>query len=167
MKFSTHPLSPDLAGRRDLQVAPVDLELAARLRASLVPMLEQGNRLADVFYDELFTRKPQLRPMFTNNLEGTKTKLLQTLEWIVNNLDRPAEVRAQARSLGKKHEGYGVTPEHYVVARDTLVFAMGKVAGDRWTRDLEADWTLSFDLLAAMMTGQTSIRRGDKTSTRL
>lgn len=44
---------------------------------------------------------------------------------------------------------------------------MAKVSGDKWTRELEADWTLSFDLLAALMTGQTFVRRGDRTASRV
>lgn len=167
MKFSTHPLSPDLASRRDLQVAPIDLELAARLRTSLAFMLTEDGALVNLVYDELFARFPELRGYFKNDLTAVKKKMIDTLEWIINNLNQPADVRAAARTLGKKHEGFGVRPEHYPIFRDLMVRAMAKVSGDKWTRELEADWTLSFDLLAALMTGQTFVRRGDRTASRV
>lgn len=166
MKFSTHPLSPDLATGRDLQAAPIDLELVARLRTSFNGMLGHGDALADVFYADLFAKYPELRNLFRSDMRVLKQKFLQTLEWIVANLDRPADVRHTARELGKKHEGFGVKAEFYPIVRDTLVGAMGKVAGQEWSRELEADWRLSFDLLSALMTGKSSIRRGEKTGTR-
>ncbi len=167
MKFSTHPLSPDLATRRDLQAAPLDLELAARLHASLGGMLAHGHALADVFYAGLFSRYPELRGMFRSDMSIQKQKLLQTLEWIVANLSRPAEVRAAVRELGKKHETVGVRPEHYPIVRDVLVESMGKVAGNAWSREIEADWRLSIDLLSALMMGKQHVPRGDKTGTRV
>lgn len=167
MKFSTHPLSPDLASRRDLQAAPLDLELAGRLRASLKDMLSHGEQLADVFYADLFARFPELRGMFRSDISGLKQKLLHTLEWIIGNLDRPAEVRAVARELGKKHETFGARQEHYPIVRDVLVEAMGKVAGGKWTREIEADWRLSIDLLTALMMGKAHVPRGDRTGTRV
>jgi hemoglobin-like flavoprotein len=166
MKFSTHPLSPDLATRRDLQAAPIDMELVGRLRSSLAVMLGHGQALADVFYADLFARYPELRSFFRSDISGLKQKLLQTLEWIIGNLDRPAEVRAVARELGKKHEAFGAKPEHYPIIRDVLVTAMGKVAGNQWTRELDAEWRLSFDLLSAIMIGKSFVRRGEKTGTR-
>ena len=167
MKFSTHPLSPDLANRRDLQAAPLDMELVARLRTSFEGMLGHGEALADVFYADLFSKYPEFRALFKNDMRAQKQKLLQTLNWIVTNLDRPADVRHAARELGKKHEAAGVKHEYYPIVRDTLVAAMGKVAGTAWTRELEADWRLSIDLLSALMTGKSSIRRGEKTGTRV
>lgn len=167
MKFSTHPLSPDLAMRRDLQAAPLDLELANRLRLSLADMLAHGQALADVFYAELFARFPELRSLFRGDMNVLKQKLLQTFEWIVGNLDRPSEVRIAARELGKKHESFGVKPEHYPIVCDLLVGSMGKIAGNKWTRELEADWRLAINLLAMLMLGQTQVRPADRTSTRV
>jgi hemoglobin-like flavoprotein len=167
MKFSTHPLSPDLASRRDLHAAPIDMELVARLRNSFNSMLGHGEALADVFYADLFAKYPELRALFQSaDMRALKKKLLQTLEWVMLNLDRPVDVRVAARELGKKHEGFGVKPEFYPIVRDTLVGAMGKVSGQEWTRELEADWRLSIDLLSALMTGKSAIRRGEKTGTR-
>lgn len=167
MKFVTHPLSPDLATSRDMVAAPLDLELALRLRKSMAGILEHGQALADVFYAELFRRYPEVRPMFRQDMSVQKQKLLQTLEWIVGNLDRPAEVRTMARDLGKKHETYGAKAAHYPLVRDVLVESMAKVAGTSWSRELEADWRLAIDLLASIMTGQTAVRRGERTHTKL
>lgn len=167
MKFSTHPLSPDLASRRDLQIAPIDLELANRLRASLAFMLTRDGELVNLVYDELFTQFPETRSYFKSDINVVKKKMIETLEWIINNLNHPGDVRSTARDLGKKHEGYGVRAEHYPIFRDLMVKAMAKVSADKWTRELEADWTLSFDLLSALMTGQTLARRGsDRSATR-
>lgn len=167
MKFSTHPLSPDLALRRDLQSVPLDLELANRLRSSLADTLSQGPALADVFYAELFARFPELRGLFRGDMDRLKPKFLQTFEWIVGNLDRPAEVRLAARELGKKHEGFGVKPEHYPIVRDILVESMAKMAGGKWSRELEADWRLAIDLLSALMLGQQPHRMTERTGTRV
>jgi hemoglobin-like flavoprotein len=153
MKFSTHPLSP-AQGSRDFPTATNDLALAQRLRQSLAILLADGTKLAAIFYADLFAKYPQIRPMFRNDITIQQKKLTDTLEWVVGNLDRPHEVRTAARELGRKHDTYGAVAEHYPIVRDVLVDAMSKVAGDKWTRDLDADWRLAIDLLSALMQGK-------------
>lgn len=154
MRFQIHPLSDPFSAKGDFAGLRVDREVASRLRTSLEGLRQDDSRLADTFYRELFTRHPALRPMFPTDMSGQKQKLIDTLGWVVSNLDSPEEVRQAVEALGRRHVGYGAKPEHYPIVRDVLLWAMRQCAKGRWSDDLEADWSVAIDLLADMMLGR-------------
>lgn len=151
MRFSIHPLADLIDETGDFPVDRTDTRLAERLRTSLDALLARRGDLARVFYGQLFARYPSLRSMFPADMTMQEKKLLDTLGWVVGNLDRPAEIRPVVRQLGAKHAGYGARPEHYPIVRDMLVEAMREAAGDDWSSDLESDWLTAIDLLSRMM----------------
>lgn len=150
MKITTHPLA-DAAVTANLSRVGTDLKLAARLRTSLATLTTDPDALASRFYAKLFDRFPQLRAMFPADMTVQRGKLMQTLDWVIGNLDRPSEIRPAVAALGQRHVGYGAKPEHYPPVRDALVDAMAEIAGKDWSRDLDADWRQAIDLLAEMM----------------
>jgi nitric oxide dioxygenase len=154
MRFQVHPLSEQLTTRGDFARVRVDREVAQRLRTSLQRLRSSEQELADTFYRELFRRYPGVRSMFPTDMSQQKKRLVDTLEWVVTNLDRPEEVREAVQALGKRHEGYGAKPEHYPLVRDVLVWAMQQCAAGNWSDDLEADWTVAIDLLSDIMLGR-------------
>ncbi|MFT3786887.1 MAG: globin domain-containing protein [Tepidisphaeraceae bacterium] len=156
MKFTTHPLSGEKIARRDFPNAPADRELAARLRTSLAGILAQRDALADRFYMRLFDLYPGVRPLFKTDMTAQKGKLTKTLQWVVENLDRPESVRVAAREMGVRHEAYGAKPEHYPVICDLLVDTMAQLAGSAWNDDVAADWKQALKLLSELMLGDAA-----------
>jgi nitric oxide dioxygenase len=156
MKLSTHPLA-QLAASDPAVETPMDQALILRLRVSLAGLLTKGDQFAATFYRMLFERHPVLKHMFPVDMAQQRSKLIQSLAWIVMRLDRRDELVPTIRELGRKHVGYGATPEHYPLVRDTLIDAMAKTAGHEWSVDLAEDWRVSIDLIAHhMIAGATS-----------
>ena len=148
MKLLTHPLAEPLPHGAPL---PIDQYLVLRLRLSLAQLLLKGDALTTTFYALLFERYPSVRTLFPNDMTQQRSKLTQTLAWVVTHLDRPAEMVPALRELGRRHVGYGARPEHYPLVRDTLIDAMARTAGADWSREIAEDWRLSIDLLGRHM----------------
>jgi hemoglobin-like flavoprotein len=152
MKLSTHPLAEPLP--RGV-AAPADERLILRLRVSLAGLLAKGDALSAAFYDDLFGRHPALRPLFPADMAAQRVKLTEMLAWIVSALDRPDKTLPAITDMGRRHVGYGAKPEHYPLVRDSLIVAMGKVAGPGgWDEELAEDWRQTINLIARhMLTG--------------
>jgi hemoglobin-like flavoprotein len=150
MKLSTHPLAQLTVSDPAVQ-PPMDQALILRLRVSLAGLLIRGDQFAATFYRMLFERYPALKQMFRTDMAQQRSKLAQSLAWIVMHLDRRAELVPTIRELGRRHAGYGAAPEHYPLVRDTLIDAMAITAGAEWSADLAEDWRISIDLIAHHM----------------
>lgn len=151
MRFQVHPLSEQITDRGDFARLRVDRDVANRLRSSLEGLRRSEQALADTFYRELFRRHPEVQALFPSDMSTQKQKLVDTLEWVVGNLDRPDEVREAIEALGRRHDSYGAKPVHYPLVRDVLVWAMKQCAGGIWNDDLESDWIVAIDLLSDIM----------------
>ena len=156
MKLSIHPLS-DLPSKSNDQplagegVFPIDAAAIGRLETSFSLLAGRGDELTKVFYDDLFTRVPAVRNLFSDDMASQRQKLLATLAWVVANLRKRDEMLAAVDALGKRHRGYGASAEHYPVVASCLMAAMRKVGGDAFTDDAAADWELAIRLLGERM----------------
>ena len=151
MKLSTHPLAEKLPGGKG--TAPLDARLIERLRASLRVILAKGDVAAEAFYGLLFERHPSLRPLFPADMTQQRAKLLATLAWVVENLNRREELLPAIADLGRRHAGYGAKAQHYPIVRDLLVEAMARTAGRDWDSGLSEDWRQAIDLIGRHMVG--------------
>lgn len=104
-----------------------------------------------VFYQRLFDLAPQVRPMFSGDIQGQGRKLMEKLGILVAALDRPDELAAELEELGAGHAGYGVREEHYAVARRALLEMLGEVIGPAFTAEARAAWNALFDVVEAGM----------------
>jgi hemoglobin-like flavoprotein len=111
----------------------------------------KAETIADVFYSKLFLDDPSLRKMFPPNMESQYEKLILTLNIVVARLDKLDELTADVIALAVRHKEYGVTPEHYKMVGDALLWTLEKGLGDDWNADTEAAWTTCYTLLAETM----------------
>jgi hemoglobin-like flavoprotein len=151
MKLTAHPLADPMPAVAGGEAPQTDQHLVLRLRLSLARMLAKGDELGVTFYALLFERAPALRPLFPDDMARQRSKLAQTLAWIVTHLDRRDETLAAVRALGRRHATYGAAREHYPLVRDTLLEAMRRTAGPDWCEQLAGDWRLSIDLICRHM----------------
>jgi len=149
MKISIHPLGPELPIGR----VGVDRALALRLRASFQVVSTAADAFADLFYERLFDAAPAVRSLFPAEMHQQKKKLLAMLTWVVDNLEKPEELRASVRELGRRHEGYGALAAHYPVVAAAMLGAIGDVSGTGWNPDIEADWRTALERICAIMLG--------------
>ncbi|MDH5408529.1 MAG: Hpt domain-containing protein, partial [Gammaproteobacteria bacterium] len=104
------------------------------LESSFNLLAPQGEKLVARFYEELFSRYPQVVPLFKNTTpEKQQTKLLTALKLVVNNLRNPDTLVKALTEMGLRHQEYGAEAGHYDAVASTLIDVMQELAGDKWT----------------------------------
>jgi hemoglobin-like flavoprotein len=86
------------------RVAPVRMEAAA------------------TFYDRLFAIDPELSRMFSStDMEQQAAKLMSTLAFVVEGLNRTETILPAAHELARRHLELGVEAHHYAVVGEALI----------------------------------------------
>jgi hemoglobin-like flavoprotein len=107
--------------------------------------------LATRFYQELFTRDPALRPLFTTELALQKVRFAEKLTEIVRAMPRLEDLLVQTRALGARHAGYGVRAADYQTVGEALLGALAAGLGDSFDAATREAWTLAYSLVAETM----------------
>jgi len=149
----------------DNYVSPLGLDVTT-LETSFNLLAPRGEELVRRFYDELFQRAPQVRPMFDNTTPaGQQQKLLAALKLVVENVRKPEALAPVLTTMGERHQGYGVLPEHYPIVAESLIKVMKEMAGDVWTDTIESAWTQALGVIAKVMLDAYSDTPTNKTTT--
>ena len=123
----------------------------ASVLASYIALSPRLDELVERFYGLLFTRYPEVRLKFRNDMESQKYHLSAALAIVFRNLDNFSELEGLLMSLGAGHVGFGVLPEHYPIVRDILLEAIHQTAGDAWSTQLEQAWREALNKVCATM----------------
>ena len=124
----------------------------AILEKSFAALEPYGEVLVSRFYAELFSRYPQVKPLFSNtNQEEQQRKLLAALKLVINNLRNPEVLTDTLKSLGKRHQQYGAVPGHYQAVASTLLDVMSQFAGKIWTMEVHRAWEQALTTVAEIM----------------
>lgn len=129
----------------------MDQQRIERLESSFNLVAPRAQELVDRFYALLFARYPQVRPMFPEQMNDQKGKLIASLVLVVKNIRTPDKLLDPLTEMGKRHVAYGAVPEHYPLVRDTMLEVLGEIAGDAWTDQLNEDWFAALDLVSGVM----------------
>jgi len=122
------------------------------LEASFSAIAPQGEHLVKRFYEELFTRYPDVKPLFAHlNMHEQQTKLLGALKLVVNNLRNPAVLGETLNSLGKRHKNYGANAGLYKAVCSTLLDVLKEIGGRQWTSDVNSAWENALLEISNMM----------------
>lgn len=122
------------------------------LRKSFETVAERQPLITPRFYEILFERYPQVRPMFGGNSAANQQKMLQdALVAVLEHLEDATWLRATLEGMGAKHVGYGVRTEMYDWVGESLLATLAEIAGDDWTPELAAAWTEAYGAIAGMM----------------
>ena len=148
MSVTRHPF---FAGHGDSRRFPSDRALAARLRASLVPLAPIANRLTRRFYERLFDARPDLRALFPRELDAQCEKLAATLWAVADASDDIGGAHGELARMGLDHAGYGARAEHYPIACAMLLASLVEAAGDAWDESTREDWRTALERISAAM----------------
>lgn len=122
------------------------------LRSSFELVLERKPNLTHRFYEILFERYPQARPLFGKNSGEHQEKMLaQALVAVMDHLEDASWLTEQLGAMGAKHVGYGVTNEMYAWVGDALLRTLAEVGGADWTPAHNAEWTEAYGAIASLM----------------
>jgi hemoglobin-like flavoprotein len=135
-----------------MTATPLDVGL---LRASFGLVIDREPELTARFYATLFSRYPQARSLFGRNDPRTQQQMLQSaLGAVLDHLEDAAWLTETLGALGRRHEGYGVTPAMYDWVGESLLATLAEIAADAWTPALAAAWADAYGAIARMMQGR-------------
>ncbi|MCF6323385.1 MAG: methyl-accepting chemotaxis protein [Gammaproteobacteria bacterium] len=127
----------------------LDVDLLEKTFEALAP---SGEKLVKRFYQELFKRYPDVKPMFGNtSISAQQKKLLAALKLVISNLRKPQVLEGALMELGAKHENYGAIAEHYDAVAETMLDVFEEFAGDLWTLEVHDAWSDALNLVAQTM----------------
>src|SRR5947207_4464211 len=111
----------------------------ALLRASFEVVATANPRFVHRFYEVLFERYPQTRPMFpASGMARQEEMLTGALIAVLDHLEDAPWLTETLGALGAKHVGYGVTREMYDWVRASLLATLAEVVGSAWPPELNA-----------------------------
>lgn len=137
------------------------MKLDARLlRESFEALRPRADEVVARFYSVLFERHPEIQPLFARtNMTEQRKKFFETLDRIVQHLEKPDAVLSDLLLLGNSHVDYGVKPEQYGPVCDCLVEAMKTESGQAWTPAVEKAWRDAYAAVAEIMKKGSALRR--------
>jgi hemoglobin-like flavoprotein len=123
------------------------------LRSSLALVVEREPVITRRFYEVLFERFPQVRPLFGKNAAVNQQKMLQeAIVAVVDHLDDATWLATTLGAMGRQHSlDYGVTAEMYPMVGESLIATLAELAGADWTPEMEAAWTEALGAISQLM----------------
>ncbi len=111
-----------------------------------------GDKVVNKFYEFLFKDYPATRSMFKGvEMENQKKALLNSLVFIVDNVESPEKLVPYLKKMGGRHVAYGTKEEHYGAVGGTLLKTFKHFLGDAWTNELNEEWAKAYGVIADLM----------------
>ncbi len=121
------------------------------VRASWQRIEAIGPAAAALFYDNLFTADPQLRPLFKGDMPQQGERLLRMIGAAVAGLDDQPALQSVLSELARRHVGYGVQEAHYATVGAALLKTLAQGLGAEFTPPVREAWTQVYGLVSGAM----------------
>jgi hemoglobin-like flavoprotein len=122
------------------------------LRTSFDSILEREAAITPRFYEHLFQKYPQARPLFGGNSSRKQQEMLQaSLVAVLDHLEDAEWLTTNLRALGERHVGYGVTREMFDWVGDALLTTLAEFSGKDWSPALEREWAGAYGAISEMV----------------
>jgi hemoglobin-like flavoprotein len=163
MPIYRHPItSSEQPSARKLRAVPLDRELISRLRAVYQAARKNDDHsLAKIFYHKLFAAHPELCKMFPECLDEQASKLMAMFDQVIDGLEHPERNVQLLAELGRRHQGYGVRPEHYPIVVELLTDSMKELLESAPNvlnnENSIEEWRLMLTLISRQMTCQLGL----------
>jgi len=123
--------------------------------AKLIPI---AATVGDLFYGRLFEIAPHVRPMFPEDRTEQKEQLMAMLRIAVGGLDNLDTLVPAVSALGRRHAGYGLKAQHYVLVGSALLWTLEKVLAESFTPEVKDAWASAYILLWTTVTDAANER---------
>lgn len=107
--------------------------------------------VGDIFYSRLFEITPEVKPLFRSSLPEQSKKLMATLGYIINRLDKLDTLVEDITNLARNHVQYGVKPSYYTPVGEALLYTLEKGLGAHWNNELKEAWGKCYGILSSAM----------------
>ncbi|MBI3562704.1 MAG: hemin receptor [Gammaproteobacteria bacterium] len=129
-------------------MTPQQIQLVKNSWQQVKPIADTA---ATIFYQRLFELDPKLKPLFKNDLQEQGRKLMNTISFAVNSLDKLTEIIPAVEALGRRHAGYGVKDADYQSVAEALLWTLQKGLGTSFTPETRQAWIETYNLLSQTM----------------
>lgn len=106
---------------------------------------------ARVFYSNLFTIAPQTEVLFQEDMDAQGQKLMETIGFVVDNLEDVDSWKQEAEELAIRHVAYGVKAEDYDAVGAALLQTFQSLLGPDFGPPAHAAWATVYTDLAGIM----------------
>ncbi|WP_428356050.1 globin domain-containing protein [Methyloprofundus sp.] len=130
---------------------PLTPEQIKCIRNSWRRILPIKEKFAEMFYVRLFELDPALKSLFRGRLDFQGTKLMTTLNVVVNSIEDFNAVEAMLEAMGNRHIIYGVQAAHYETVGAALLYVLEKSLGEYFNDDIEDAWVTAYSEIANTM----------------
>ena len=93
--------------------------------------------------------------MFPKEMDKQYQKFVDMLNILVGRLDKMDELTKDIQTMAKRHEEYGVKPEHYTMVGKALLWTLKSGLGNEWTEELKQAWIKCYTILSGTMLSAT------------
>lgn len=129
-------------------MTPQDIAL---VRSSFAQLHRRKIETACLFYERLFSARPDTRALFKPDIETQAARLMDMLTVALAMLNDPAGLEFLLKRLGARHRGYGVRPEYYGEVRAALLWTLETSLGPAFTAQTRTAWIKVYDQMADIM----------------
>jgi hemoglobin-like flavoprotein len=142
------------------ETASLDTDL---IQSSYSIIKAQSDEFAESFYQILFDKYPDVKPLFVKtDMEKQKAKLMESLDLVLVNVHNAKAFNSILKDLGKRHVRYGAVLTDYPLIGDALLQALEKHLGKDWNPSVENAWSLAYQAIAdTMAEGARSVMSND------
>lgn len=107
---------------------------------------------ACTFYKILFTKYPEVQPLFADvNMEQQEKKLIYSLSLIVESMGRLDSLKCILKNLGRRHLRYKVVADYYPLVGEVLFETLEIYLGSEWTPEVATNWKKAYQTIADFM----------------
>lgn len=128
---------------------------AETLQSSLALIASREPNITRRFYEILFSRYPQVRPLFARNAPERQQRMLQeAIVAVIDHVEDASWLKENLAAMGVKHIEYGVTREMYDWVGESLLATLAEIAGSEWTPKVATAWTEAYGAIVSLMNPQ-------------
>lgn len=137
---------------------PIPYTQRERIKASLPLIRERGLEIVEQFYKRLFEELPEAHSLFANGVNKQRIKFYIMLREIVMQVDNWPYIHESVKSLGRRHQTYGVQEHHYVAVGNVLIEVLSEALGESFTKDDREAWIALFrEITSSMLDGYSEM----------
>lgn len=134
----------------------------ATLASSLELVASRQPVVTARFYEILFERYPDVKPLFGNNAADAQALMLQeAIVAVIDHVDDAEWLTTTLHGLGAKHVGFGVTEEMYPWVGECLIATLAEIAADDWNATIEKAWVDAYGAIVGLMLEGAAMVAGD------
>ena len=130
-------------------ITEAQIVLAQSSFAHVLPIADTAGQL---LYGRIFTLAPETRSLFDDDIEPQEKRLMTAVKAAVDGLDNLEQLAPFLVKLGARHVRYGVTPEHFEVVAEALLWTLEQGLGELFTADVREAWIAVWGVIAEAMT---------------